>query len=155
MSIKFTVEGIDFTVDTAAEVAAIVRELRGLRRVAMKAAPVETMAKNAANAKAERESNEPDAGFPNWAPGAALKFLTTIRDGGPNGVSAEPIMRALNASTPKAIGGRSAIINRLLRKHGFTPTHVYDNERTQKGRVWIPRKQLPNAISQLEQGLAA
>jgi hypothetical protein len=153
MSIKFSVDGIEFTADTAAEAAAMLRELRMHRGVSSTLAGRRGRA--GAAPRGDHAPGELKAEFPAWAHGAALKFLTTIRDGGSKGIGSTLVMKALDTTKPKAIGGRSAIINRLLQELGFSPSQVYDNSRTPIGRVWAPKKQIGVAIDKLQQDLAA
>jgi hypothetical protein len=75
----------------------------------------------------------------------ALDFLGVIRRAGPDGADAEKIMAALRTKG-KGIGGRSGMINGMLKNLGIEPDHVYDNSRTSAGRFWKAQRKLEEAI---------
>lgn len=151
MGIKLNFDGVEFEAATAAEAAELYRQLRTASAV-----PTPAAARAAPHvAKPPRADDEPEGSFPDWAPGAAVAFLKAIRDAGPQGADSATMMKALGISLPKALGGRSAIINRLIVDCGLNPTQVYDNKRTGQGRFWKPKKHLPDAISAIEKRVAA
>jgi hypothetical protein len=161
MSIKMVVDGIEITVSNTEEAATLLKELR--QKQPEKQAPNEFSAevgqrkqpKGKAQQQKHRRSPAPRTGVPEWAPESALQFLLAIRDGGNSGTEVEALMHALRVTKPKAIGGRSAIINRLLNQMGFDPGLVYDNKRTANGRIWKPKRAISEAIAALERKSAA
>jgi hypothetical protein len=86
----------------------------------------------------------------------ALKFLKTIREGSSDGIASEALMEVFGVSKKKAIGSRSAGVNKVLISLGLNVKAVYKNPRTATGqRAWKPGRQMNNAIAMIEQRLAA
>lgn len=168
MSIKMVVDGIEITAESAADAVALLKELRpktsakqqdeSVQEILLVHAPRKAKRTNSAKFKRNPSPRAPEPAtvtVPDWAPPSTLKFLTAIRDGGTAGTESEAIMKALGVSKPKAIGSRSATINRVLEQLGFKPAQVYGNDRTANGRVWKPRRLMQDAIAALEKRLAA
>jgi hypothetical protein len=146
---SFDYEGTTFNAETAAGLVELYRELRSEKPV--------IRAKSSFSAKAfsEKVDRAQSKKFPAWVPEATLKFLVTINNAGPEGADSATMMKALGLDEPKAFGGRSAMINRLIEDTGYAQAQVYDNTRTSAGRVWKARKHLPDAIRAVQDGLAA
>jgi hypothetical protein len=147
---NFIFEGTTFNADTAAGLVELYRALRSEKPV--------TRAKESFATKVAAQKvfdHAQSKKFPEWVPEAALKFLTVINNAGPEGADSATMMKALGISEPKAFGGRSAMINRLIEDTGYAQAQVYDNTRTSAGRIWKARKHLPDAIAAIQDGLAA
>lgn len=165
MSIKMVVDGIEITAESAADAVALLKELRPKTSAKQQDESVQEILLVHAPRKAKRPSGKPKRNprtpepapvtVPDWAPPSTLKFLSAIRDGGSAGTESEAVMKALGVTKPKAIGSRSATINRVLEQLGFKPAQVYGNDRTANGRVWKPRRLMQDAIAALEKRLAA
>lgn len=154
---KFTFEGTPFEAETAAALAELYREVTAGTAVASSRSGAFT-AKNRPEKQQKTQrtiSKESETKFPEWVPDSALKFLVAVRNAGPSGADSEAMMKALGVTKPKALGGRSAIINRLIEDTGFAQGQVYDNRRTSAGRFWKPRKHLPEAIAAIQNRLSA
>jgi hypothetical protein len=152
MGIKLNFDGMEFEAATAAEAAELYRQLRNASTVPP---PSAARAPIIHANKQPRTEDEPEGSFPDWTPIAAIAFLKAIRDAGPQGAGSGTMMAALGITMPKALGGRSAIINRLIVDCGLNPSQVYDNKRTGQGRFWKMKRHLPDAISAIEKRLAA
>lgn len=135
MAYRINIKGIDITASTAAEAAALVRELTE---------------QYAPKVGRPRLIERPDAGAGINGKEIALAFLTTIANAGPRGAEAEELMKVLRVSHPKGVGGRSVRIINILSKLGFAQIDVYDNTRTAEGRFWKPRAKLHEAIAALK-----
>jgi hypothetical protein len=83
----------------------------------------------------------------------AIDFLKAIQNGGQGGIGTEKIISALGVPHGRAIGGRLAIINRLLEERQFSKGQVYSNKKTANGRVWKSRKGIEAAITAMDQYL--
>jgi len=153
---KFTFDGIPFEADTATGAAELFHALKnaGVRPAMESAAPKKPVTKRAKTTRIATVTLL-DSAFPDWVPEAAFKFLSAIRDAGQSGADSETMMKALGIDQPKALGGRSAIINRFIESTGHTQAQVYDNKRTSAGRFWKPRKHLGDVIDVISDGLAA
>jgi hypothetical protein len=101
---------------------------------------------------AENATHEPAAVDPQVVR-AAIDFLKAMQSGGPAGVNSDRIITALGVPHGRAIGGRLALVNKLLEGHQLSKAQVYSNKKTAKGRVWKGRKSLEAAITALEQQL--
>ena len=153
-----TVHGIPVTVSSAAEAAQLLRELGagGGATPAPAAAPASPPAAVAPpRFRQEQESFslvpvDPTVGA------LAIRFLKAIREN-PDGIQVDGIMAAIGLDKPKAVGSRSAAINSLLKNLGFKVEAVYRNPRQGKdgGRLWQPARKIGEAISLIEQRLAA
>jgi len=80
-------------------------------------------------------------------------FLRAINSNGNAGVPTDRIVTALDVSHGKAIGGRLALINKVLEGKGISPKDVYSNKKTAEGRIWKPKKALESIISSIDQQL--
>lgn len=150
MSITIKVGKFDVTVSNAAEAAALLRELESTENKATAENPKPSIhSQEAEDHKADATSFDPAIAT------MTLRFLKAIRDGGSSGVQSEAIMKALEVERPKAVGSRSAAVNRLLKGLQFSPGKVYDNPKTFNGRIWTPKKQMQAAITALEQRMGA
>lgn len=149
---KVVFQGAEIEVQTLAEAAELVRMLTDAATPQAEPARQSIRKPVARQPKAKSSAN---SSFPDWAPQAALSFLTTIRDAGQSGAHTDAMMKSLGITAPKALGGRSAIINRVIEDIGYAQTQVYDNKRTAAGRIWKPRKHLQDAIKALQDHLAA
>ena len=140
MSFKFNFQGIDISTSSAAEAAALVREL-----TAQQPPKVGRPPKNPGLFE-DAPANEGDT------PAVALSFLTAITKANGDGASAEDLMKVLNVEHSKGIGGRSVRINNLLRKLKFEPEEVYTSERLPEGRFWKAGARVDEAIQILKRG---
>lgn len=149
--LKFTVHGIEVTATDAAEAAKLIREL-GKQEIrpeqswpsGTRAHPIIPPRRKLLNLKNRKN------GFD--ARSVAVEFLTKIRDAGRNGTNAEGLMELLGARHPKGIGSKSASINELIVKNGFTLHDVYDNPRTAEGRIWKAGPKMEAALQTLMRG---
>lgn len=145
MAYTLKINGFDVEASTAAEAAALLRELQHGPKPAPPSAPAivektpQIPAGNGAMSDLDPASSE-----------SALKFLRTIRDSG-TGIEADRLMSALGVTKPKGIGSKSASVNRVLKAVGLKPRFVYSNPRGPTGRIWKPAKRMGEAIQLLEQ----
>jgi hypothetical protein len=152
---KFTFEGTPFEAETAAALAELYREVTAGTAVASGRSGAFT-AKNRPEKQQKTQrtiSKESETEFPEWVPDSSLKFLTAVANAGPHGADSETMMKALGINKPKALGGRSAMINRLIEDTGWPQSQVYDNRRTSAGRFWKARKHLPDALTEIQNRL--
>jgi len=84
-----------------------------------------------------------------------LEFLKAIRDGGATGVTAPVLMKVLGVTAPKAIGSKSATINKIIKQVGLADSRVYTNPKTANGRIWRPARRMNEAIQLIEKRLDA
>lgn len=99
--------------------------------------------------KSAANERDPAAADPQ-AVRTAVEFLKAISGGGQAGVRTDRIIVALGVPHGRAIGGRLALVNKLLEEKAYTKTHVYSNKKTADGRIWKPRKSIEAAIATLE-----
>jgi hypothetical protein len=153
MGIKIMYEGVQFEASDAAEAAELFRQLRGGPVPSIRVNPPQP----ATASKGPQYQSVLPTEFPDWVAPAALKFLVAIREAPSEGADSATMMKALGLALdqPKALGGRSAMINRLIEDTGLSPSSVYDNKRTGKGRFWKPKRYLSEAIANVEKRLAA
>jgi hypothetical protein len=85
--------------------------------------------------------------FSDWVVPSAIKFLGTIQEAQSTGASAQQIMQAIGISDPKAFGGRSATINKLITRTGFSVSQVYDASRNGQVRFWKGKAKLGEALN--------
>jgi hypothetical protein len=153
MSIKFTVKGLDISVSSAAEAAALIRELADEssppRRTPIKARAQRTGQFKSRNRQLPLPTSPQANGF--HVAKMASEFLTAIDRGPEGGVDGEAMAKVLGVSHGKGIGSRAAAINILLRQLGFSRTEVYQNDRTSAGRLWKPGPKLDQAITAVKQ----
>lgn len=150
MSYTIKIDGFEVTAATPADAAALLRELRKTETQAPKAQEkpsLQAFHGNGLSASlAEFDPNAADT---------ALKFLKAIRTGQTVGIHARVLMDALGVTVPKAIGSKSAAVNKTITRLGLKPKTVYSNPRTADGRVWKPGRKMGEAIQMLEERLAA
>src|SRR5438552_1843788 len=106
MSIKINFNGIDITVSTADEAAAVARKLAGT---------VDAPRGRPKSAKPDAPTNGFDVGM------SALEFLRAIKVADSDGATSDPIGKALRVKHPKGIGSRSGMVNELLTSLGYRP----------------------------------
>lgn len=135
MAIKVNFRGIEFTVNTAGEAAALARELI-----------------DEPQPKLGRPAVKDNDLFPETAAAKenaiAVNFLNAIINNGA-GADSKQIAAAIGVSHPKGIGGRAAKINSMLSNLGFNPDDVYSNTKTLDGRIWKPRQRIGEALEKL------
>jgi hypothetical protein len=122
--------GMKFTVTSTAQALEIARAYAPIKRGSDLVLPIESW------------------GYTQDEVTMALDFLGVIRRAGPNGANAEKITAALRTKG-KGIGGRSGMINGMLKNLGIDPDHVYDNSRTSEGRIWKGKKMLDEACERI------
>jgi hypothetical protein len=152
MSIKFTVKGLDISVSSAAEAAALIRELAD-ESSTQRRTPTKPRAQRTGQFKSRNRQ------LPLESPGAngfhvakmASEFLTAIDRGPEGGIDGEAMAKVLGVAHGKGIGSRAAAINILLRQLGFSRTEVYQNDRTSVGRLWKPGPKLDQAMVAVRQ----
>lgn len=138
MAIKLNVRGIEITVSTTAEAAALIRDL------------TEAQPSKIGRPKAEERAADLFSG-PTADEKMAHSFLSTIAVSGSQGVPTEDIMKVLEVDAGRGIGGRCVKINNLLSRLGFNdPKEVYVNPKLAAGRVWRPGPRIHEAIERLK-----
>jgi len=157
MTIKINIDGYEVTVSDPAEAAALLHALKKQPEKPVIPAIHEQRVAIETPAVPMIEDQPRGADFDSEAALTALRFLKTVRDGQANGgVQSNAIMSALGVTKPKAIGSKSASINKLIKSLGFSVSAVYVNPRSPDiGRIWKPRRNMAQAIAQIEQRLAA
>lgn len=142
MAIRLTIRGIEITVSSTAEAAALIRE--------MTEAPAPKIGR-------PRIKPRPQELFPD-TPSAdhqlAHDFLFRIASAEAKGISTEEVMKVLKVDTGKGVGGRCVRINNILAKLGFTdPSEIYRNPRLADGnRVWRSGPKIAEALLALKNG---
>lgn len=147
----------EVTADTPADAAALLRELR---KSEPQVAPAAVKPAEKPNLQAfQGTGNGLSAALAEFDPNAAdtaLKFLKAIRAAGQSGgIQAKAMMEVLGVTAPKAIGSKSAAVNKTISRLGLKPKAVYLNPRTPDGRIWKPGRKMGEAIQLLEERLAA
>lgn len=150
---RFTHNGTPFEADTAQGLKELYEMIVLMRPTPVKP-PSATAPKSKPPAAPVDDDRIPLSAFPEWAPKATLDFLRAIVAAPPDGADSEMMKRALGVTEPKALGGRSAVINRLIESTGFRLHQVYDNTRTAKGRFWKSRKAIDDVIAEIERRIA-
>jgi hypothetical protein len=138
MTVKLNVGGIEVSVADLDEAAALLRKLQG-----------GTQQKPAIVANGH---DAEDAGVPVDPESAqfALKLLRAIQNA-PKGIKADGIMPLIGVSTPKAIGSKTAALNKIIKDLGFKKQMVYRNPRKPgEGRTWYPGRKIANVIAAIE-----
>lgn len=143
MGFKFNVRGIDIVASSAAEAAALVRELTEQ--------PTPRIGRPLKNPGLFGEAFQAPSAE-NDTVAVAVSFLTAITKANGEGASAEELMKVLEVDHSKGIGGRSVRINNLLRKYKLEPEEVYTTERKPEGRFWKPGPKLDEALHILKRG---
>lgn len=132
--IRININGHDVFVSTAAEAAAVLRE------VAVAEVP---------------KVGRPKLNLPhkNGAEGInnALDFLTAVSAGGGEGADSAHVMKALKTDQPKGVGGRLVKVNNVLIRLGFPPNEVYRKVRTPDGKRWKQGLRTLQAIMAIKQ----
>ena len=139
MGIKVTIDGIQFEASTVAEALDLARGYKSGFGFAPK---VPTPPKG------NGLRYVPPAGAVDWT----AAFLSTIRSAGNSGALTERIVNALDVDHPKAVGGRLAIVNRILASRGFKKENVYSNDKSPEGpRLWRPKAQMDAALAAVKE----
>jgi len=131
--------------DTAAEAIEVAKLMQGGAKAPTPADGNKTH-KPAGNPLSDEQVRDIAATFKDWVVPAAYKFLAAIMESPPGGATAEVMMRALGIDNPKAFGGQSAAINKLIQRCGFTLEHVYETTSTAGGRFWRARPKIAEAL---------
>ena len=146
MTAKFTYNGVEITVPVS-ELAEALRQTFGIGTPAQSVPDAQKEVPTSAQTKWP---------FPTASSSAqenrtAIDFLKLIAEYGMSGVKLDAIMKILRVDHPKAVGSKSAAINRKIEEYGFDPDDVYTNPRDSTGdRSWRPGPALKEAINALE-----
>jgi hypothetical protein len=144
MSYTIKIDGYEVTAATPADAAALLRELRKPEGTVT---PPKSTEKPILQAFHGNGLSAALAEFDPNAADTALKFLKAIRQSGE--LEAKGLMQVLGVTAPKAIGSKSATVNKTLTRLGLKPKAVYNNPRTPEGRVWKPGRKMGEAIQLL------
>lgn len=145
MPIKLLPDGTVIA-DTATEMAEYAKLMRAAPIAATPASPARN-GKAAPKPMGADAAHEIAASVSDWVIPSAIKMLTTISESSAPGADRDTIMRAMGIDDPKAFGGRSAAINKLLEKLGFQVNHVYEGVRNPQGKFWKGRAKLNEALA--------
>lgn len=105
---------------------------------------------NGATKNHRTQSSTPSAGVEHYDDNAvrwALDLLRAINAAGPAGLTTNSVMPLVQANGAKAMGGRMAVVNRLLQELGYPK--VYTNTKVEGVRIWKGRKNIDEAITKL------
>ena len=159
MAIRFTIDGIAVSTDTADEAAALIERLRATPSASVVARQHEPRAAGAPLDSKPNTSARPTETKPPSKPIAmlTLEFLRTVREAGASGADADKVLSAVHADHPKGIGSKLAMINEYLKsKHGITDLdEVYVSERGTMGRIWTSGPRLDDAIDTVQEVIDA
>jgi hypothetical protein len=134
-TIKLIVEGVPVEVETVSDALELIRA---------SAAPPQQQQLSKVNGS----KYVPPADALDWTD----SFLSAIRTSGSGGVETQTIVHALGVKHPKAVGGRMAVVNKILEQRSFEPRDVYSNDRNQDGvRMWRQRGKLDAALAAIRQ----
>ena len=150
-TIKLTIKGYPVEVSTAADAFELIRLAEEEAAVTRSALP------NAGgNGRSKRETTRHaiDAADSQTLR-LTLDFMRAIQGQGQVGVSTDRIQTVLGVSSGRAIGGRLALINRILEDQQFSVRDIYSNKKSAEGRIWKPKKSIDAAISVIDQKLKA
>jgi hypothetical protein len=141
MTVKLNVGGIEVSISDLDEAAALLRKLQGSAQVAPQVV---------ANANGhDPAAVTVDAEMAQFS----LKMLRAIQNA-PKGIKADGIMPLIGVSSPKAIGSKTAGMNKILRDLGLKQHAVYKNPRkAREGRTWYPGRKIADAIAAIEAAL--
>jgi hypothetical protein len=162
MGIKINFSGIEVTVGSADEAAALLRQLADKPSVAADNNNVRKL-REPREYVAERNVIKPRGsrlpvgfelvGEPNEHFSSEhqmiFDFLNAIAQADEDGIGQEEMMKAIKVEHPKGIGGRSVRINNWLLRKGFELEDVYETRKTATGRVWRSRRRIQEAIGEL------
>jgi hypothetical protein len=137
MSFKIIFRGIEIVAGTAAEAAALTRDLAGATEVPK---PLGRPPKQLYQPITE----------PEFDPGIAL--LVAIRTAGDAGLDTDQAVMATKARSGKAMGGIAMGLNNRTVKLGLDPKEVFDNARAPDGseRRWKAGPKITEAITALQ-----
>lgn len=138
VTIKINVRGLEVSVSSPGEAAALIRELTEPATPKIGRPP-----------KAEQYAFFHDAIRP-AEDRVAIEFLQVLESAPPAGPSIEEIMRAVGVTTGRGIGGRMVRINNILLRAGFEPIEVYQNPKGSEGRKWTAGPKLQEALLKLK-----
>jgi hypothetical protein len=152
-------DGIEITASSPADAAALVRELKsGKSSQNGQLLPAEGKSQGSSSRTQQVIMIGSDDDLDPISPEntrMALEFLKAIRDGAAiGGIQAAVLVKVLGVSAPKAIGSKSATINKLIKRIGLGVEKVYTNPKTASGRIWRPGRKMNYAIDLIEQRLA-
>jgi hypothetical protein len=149
MSYKIAFHGVEIVADTAAEAAALVRELAADRSMVGEL-PI-TPTYGSRNEYGQLLSERDEDGFNEDT--VTLSFLRAIQRAPHTGVPSDHMMGILGVTHAKGIGSRMARINSVLEKRLVELrdpiAEVYQTTRTPNGRVWRAGPALMPAIELL------
>jgi hypothetical protein len=131
--LKININGYEVTASSAAEIAALLRELANTDAPKLGRPKLNLPAKNGAEGA-----------------GRALEFLGIVA-AGDGGADSKMVMKALGTNEPKGVGGRLVNVNNLLLKLGFSPDDVYHKVRTPDGKRWRQAPKIAQAIAAIRQ----
>lgn len=80
----------------------------------------------------------------------SLSFLRAIEQAEPVGLNTKGATQALGTVHRNSIGSKTPIINRQLRRNGYSPDEVYRRQRTPGGNFWRAGPKIGEAIAALE-----
>jgi hypothetical protein len=143
MAIKISVDGVEVEVGSVAEAAALIHALRSANKADISSSGAKYVPPPAQSA----EYVTPLKAI-QWA----LDFVTFLRKAGPEGATTEQVMVPLGVTDSKGVGGRMAIVNRLLESVTNVPVgQIYSNEKGEDGRVWMAGRSIDLASNELRQ----
>jgi hypothetical protein len=158
MSIRFTIDGIEFVTDSAKEAADLKRLLTPPQ--ARAGGPVIFRVPDVDAKATWRFTSEPAQSAPTAAPEAneqslvlARRFLEAILEHSAEGADTNVIGQALGTSG-KGIGAKTLPVKNVLRLHGVDPDQVFLNPRINGERVWKPGPAFQAALEALKVGVA-
>jgi hypothetical protein len=141
MAIKINFPGFEIAVSTAAEAAAVVRELSGLTSPPQRGRPKST------EPKPQKKGFDVDM--------ATLDFLNAIRAAGDDGATSEAIQKALKANEPKGIGSKAGRVNKVIKKLGYGVDSVYTSVREPgEGRFWSAAPKMDEAYEAIRRKIS-
>jgi len=150
-TITFKIDGIEISASSVADAAELIRELKK-DRSADEAKPEPPKIERNGHRVLVVGNEEDFAAIDADNGKMALNFLSTIRDGG--NVPAATLMKVFGVTAPKALGSKSATVNKVIKAVGLKPGMVYKNPKTQEGRTWKPGRRMGDAIQLIEKRLA-
>jgi hypothetical protein len=157
MPIKLSFRGIDFTVSSPMEAAALARELTEQPPAKRGRPPKKPERTPATTARAPKQTNltfiAPTVNnISSQDRERTVMFLSAVNQSGPNGIHAEHLMPILGAKHIKGVGSRMGKVNAVLVRIGVKPGDAYENPRTAKGRVFKAGRAIQTALTALRNG---
>ena len=137
MSIRINFRGIELTVSSPSEAAAVARELA--EQPVPKLQRVRVIEEPTLFAGPEPDEQR------------AVGLLELIKNAPNGGPGVDDLMKVLQVDSPKGIGGRMVRINNILLRAGMKPEDAYRNPKTADGRVWKPGTRIQEAIDRLRE----